>query len=247
MPFLREKFTTFHDFALASLSDIYTESCLNGALRLSVTTAESGILINDGPNKDGSSKFRFSPLPRLAQVAPSFGVQFVHANNDCDIDLVLAQNSFSPQRETGRMDGGLSLLLVGSGDGTFRPVWPQQSGISVAQDAKSLVSFDVNEDGWQDLIVAANDGPVQTFLHRKEQLNALSVDLQGAAGNATGTGAQLKIVPAGGLRNGGDGFNQRVFVTKCWTACDSTECNELHPPDRGCLSEWNSYDGGTGF
>ena len=32
MPFLRKKFTTFHDFATASLSDIYTESCLDECL-----------------------------------------------------------------------------------------------------------------------------------------------------------------------------------------------------------------------
>ena len=37
------------------------------------------------------------------------------------------------------MDGGLSLLLKGQGDGTFRCVWPDRSGLVVPGDAKSLV------------------------------------------------------------------------------------------------------------
>ena len=45
-------------------------------------------------------------------------------NADGNADIYIAQNFFSPQLETGRMDGGVSLLLLGKGDGTFQEVWP---------------------------------------------------------------------------------------------------------------------------
>ena len=68
-------------------------------------------------------------------------------DGDGDLDLYLAQNYFGPQRETGRMDGGVGLLLLGRGDGTFDPVWPNRSGLVVTGDAKSVTTADVNGDG----------------------------------------------------------------------------------------------------
>ena len=56
--------------------------------------------------------FSFAALPVLAQIAPAFGVQAADFDGDGHLDLAVAQNFFSPQRETGRMDGGLS-----------RPAW----------------------------------------------------------------------------------------------------------------------------
>ena len=117
MPHLAEKFQTYHEFALASVVDIYTPKCLNESEKFSVTTLESGVLINDG---DG--KFAFRPLPRLAQIAPGFGAVLTEVDGDGRPDLYIAQNFFTAQPETGRMDGGMSLLLLGNNDGSFRPV-----------------------------------------------------------------------------------------------------------------------------
>ena len=192
MPFLRQKFATYHEFATASLTDIYTQNCLDDSLQLTATVAESGLLINEG---DG---FRFQPFPRLAQNSPAFGIQFVHANADGIIDLVLAQNFFSPQRETGRMDGGLSWLLYGNGDGTYQPVWPSDSGIAIAGDVKSLIRTDLNYDGWDDLVFATNDGPAKAYLHRGESNGLLQISLEGPTGNQNCVGGRLNVVRKAG-------------------------------------------------
>lgn len=90
---------------------------------------------------------------------------FVQADDDGIVDIVMAQNFYAPQRETGRMGGGLSLLLRGQGDGTFESIWPPHSGINLAGDTRRVVGSDVNGDQQPDLIFAANDGPLTVLLN----------------------------------------------------------------------------------
>ena len=159
MPHLREKFPTFHQYASAKLEEIYDEAILANCLRLEVNTLESGILINDG-----MGTFAFRPLPRLAQASPGFGVAFLDADADVHPDLIIAQNFFGPQRETGRMDGGLSLLLKGDGTGGFLPILPAQSGIIIPGDATAVEIINLNGDSRHDVVIATNSGAVQVFL-----------------------------------------------------------------------------------
>ena len=58
----------------------------------------------------------------------------------------MVQNFFGPQRETGRMDGGVSLLLKNK-KGQFSPIWPDKSHLLVSGDAKALTISDLNNDG----------------------------------------------------------------------------------------------------
>ena len=48
MPFLSEQFVSFHNFAKASLEEIYTPECLDTSLRLEANELASGILMNEG-------------------------------------------------------------------------------------------------------------------------------------------------------------------------------------------------------
>ena len=45
MPFLGNKYEKFHDFAVASLGEIYTEACLESAHRYAATSLESGVML----------------------------------------------------------------------------------------------------------------------------------------------------------------------------------------------------------
>ncbi|MEZ5324684.1 MAG: VCBS repeat-containing protein [Verrucomicrobiales bacterium] len=155
MPLLKTKLKTFHNFASASLEALYP---LEQGTRWEANTLESGILINDG-----SGTFTFQPFPRLAQIAPAFGVLLNDIDGDGALDCVLAQNTYSPQRETGHMDGGLSLLLKGDGKGQFEPVWPTVSGIVIPSDAVGIAEVDLNGDGREDLVFSTNNGPLYTF------------------------------------------------------------------------------------
>jgi hypothetical protein len=158
MPFLHDKMKTFHNFASASLTQLYTEESLESSVQLKADTLETGLWINDG-----AARFTWQPLPRIAQIAPSFGSALADLDADGDLDIALAQNSFSPQRETGRMDGGLGEVLLNDGSGSFTAPGPAATGIVVSGDAKSLTLADLNADGRPDLAFGMNDAPVAAF------------------------------------------------------------------------------------
>ena len=56
MPFLRDRFPSFQQFAQADVKQIYSEHHLENATRLQANTLESGILINDGTARFRSSR-----------------------------------------------------------------------------------------------------------------------------------------------------------------------------------------------
>ena len=202
MPIIKKRFPTFESFATATLAEIYTPQRLEQAQVFETTELRSGALINDG-----KGSFTFRPLPRVAQIAPSFGCVLTEVDGDGCLDLYLAQNFHGPQPETGRMDGGVSQLLLGNGDGTFRLVAPKVSGLMVPGDATSLTSVDLNRDAWVDFIVATNDGPVFTFLQPGTSKNQpLALRFLGSKGNPQAIGARISLTLT-------DGTSQTVEVS----------------------------------
>jgi len=161
MPSLKEKFSSFHQFAGAAIEGISSMDRLRQCHRREANTLESGVLVNNG-----KAVFEFVPLPSLAQIAPARDVALADFNGDGKLDLVIAQNDFSPQRETGRMDGGVSLLLFGDGKGGFEPVWPNKSGVVVAGEAKRAFVTDSNGDGRPDMVFGGSPGAIRAFINR---------------------------------------------------------------------------------
>jgi len=178
MPSVAKRFGSFDAFARATLPEIYGAQNLEGATVLRAEELRSGILLNDG-----TGRFEFRALPRRAQVAPSFGVAAPDVDGDGCADLVLSQNFFTPQPETPRMDGGVGLLLLGRGDGTFDPVRPDRSGLLIPGDAKALVAADFNGDGRPDVAATQNDGDLLLFENRGEG-RFLTVRLKGLSAGA---------------------------------------------------------------
>ncbi|NOZ40772.1 MAG: tetratricopeptide repeat protein [Planctomycetes bacterium] len=162
MPHLTKRFSTYEQFAKATLSDIYTPRCLQQAERFEVNTLASVCFLNDG-----AGRFEMVPLPTAAQLAPVFAIAVTEVNGDGVPDLFLGQNFSGPQRETGPMAGGLGVVAIGRGDGTFETLRPDQAGVVVPGDAMAVAAIDLDGDGWRDLCVATNNGPLRVFRHRK--------------------------------------------------------------------------------
>jgi len=189
MPDLKGKFPTFHDWGAALLPEIYTDEKLENALHLTATQLASGVFLNDG-----SGHFTFHALPRLAQVSPIFGLAAADFDGDGEVDIVGVQNFSGPQVETGRFDGGLSLLLLGDGKGGFTPAPAQQSGIALPGDSRGLLTCDVNQDGRPDLLVTRTNQNAVLFVNRGTPAGqSFAIKLTGAAGNPDAIGARLLV------------------------------------------------------
>ena len=187
MPFLLDKFNTFDSFARASLQEIYTPQKLDDSKIYKATELRSGILLNDG-----TGKFEFSALPRIVQIAPGYGVELFDYNGDTHLDIYMVQNFYGPEPETGHMAGGLSQLLTGDGTGNFKPVSPEESGLVVFEDTKSLTRKDLDGDGWKDLIIGVNNGNIKVFKNHNSGTNKNAIiSLAGKIGNSSAIGARV--------------------------------------------------------
>jgi len=204
IPSLRLKFPTFHSFASSTLQAIYPEELLEKSHRCEAETLHSGIFWNE-TTPGGPLTFVFDPLPRLAQLAPAFGSMVTDVNLDGLADIYLVQNSWSPQRETGRIDGGVSLLLTGRGNRQFEPAWPEASGLVIAADAKSLTVCDLNGDGRPDFVAGINDRAPAVFENRTTgSSRPLTVKLHGLSGNLAAAGARITLRTTSGRTSTAD-------------------------------------------
>ncbi len=187
MPFIAEKFGTFHDFSKASLSDIYEID--KGKKRFhEVTTLESVVLWNDG-----EGFFDAEPLGYLAQSSPAYGVAVVDVDGDSNLDILLANNFFGSQPETNYMDGGLCLLVRGNGDKTFDEVWPDKSGLSISGDSNGLAIADFDRDGKMDAMIAVNNEPLEVLGNQTGTKPGVVIELIGSPENRFAVGAQVIV------------------------------------------------------
>jgi hypothetical protein len=187
MPFIADKFGSFHDFSKASLADIYETDTKERPFH-EVATLESVVLWNDG-----EGFFDAKPLGYLAQSSPAYGAAIGDFDGDSKLDIMLTNNFFGAQPETGYMDGGLSLLIKGNGDQTFEEVWPSRSGISLSGDSNGLAIADLDRDGDLDAMVAVNDEPFEILRNESGAKRGVSIELIGAKGNPDAIGASILL------------------------------------------------------
>lgn len=163
MPFIKKKFPTYKDFAMAELDEILGEEKLSESLHLHVNTFESTVLLNDG------NKFTTRALPNLAQISPVNDILTHDFNKDGHSDLLIAGNMYNSEVETARYDAGNGLLLLGDGKGGFMPVPVHESGFSASKNVKDLALLNA-ADGSKLIIVANNDDRPQVYKFSKPEM-----------------------------------------------------------------------------
>ncbi|MEM6929831.1 MAG: FG-GAP-like repeat-containing protein, partial [Myxococcota bacterium] len=154
MPFIKEKFETYHAFGRASLRDIYGGD-LDEALTLQSTTFDSSVWSREG------DRWRRTSLPGLAQIGTGHGIVPHDLDQDGYTDLLVAGNLEKTEVETTRIDGGTGLVLLGSADGSFTPVESVRSGFTARGDVKALAKLRLGTG--TGIVVVRNDGPVSLF------------------------------------------------------------------------------------
>ena len=136
LPFLRDRFATYRDYARKTAADIFTPEELRDATVKRAYTFATSIVRNNG---DGS--FTIVPLPQQAQVAPVYAILAEDVDGDGKLDLLLAGNFDAFKPEIGRMSASVGLTLKGDGKGGFAPIPAFETGFVVpgqARDARRV-------------------------------------------------------------------------------------------------------------
>ena len=228
-PSLARRFPTAESYARATLHEVFPPEALAAAAKFAATELRSGVFLSQ---RDGT--YRFTPLPRLAQIAPVHGVAAGDFDGDGCADLMLVGNSYAPIPETGRFDGGIGCLLRGDGAGGFTPVPPAESGFIVPGDARALAVTDLNQDGWPDVLATRNNDRPLTFLNcGKPGRHSFGVALRSGPGNPTAVGARLTLQLADGSTqtaevSAGSGYFAQSGATVFFGYPDSAPPVRLH-------------------
>jgi enediyne biosynthesis protein E4 len=139
MPFIKEKFPSYSDFAVASLEHIYTTEKLAQSVHFNATHFESAVLTFS------NIKFGLENLPNQCQFSAVNAILVNDFNNDGLPDVLLLGNKFEAEVETIRYDAGFGVLMIGQKTGGFKLVSNIESGLYLDADIKSAVLVKIGD------------------------------------------------------------------------------------------------------
>ena len=210
-PSVREHIASFTDYSKMTVDEVFGDATKMAA-RVGATTFQHTLFLNRG------GRFEAHPLPRMAQIAPAFGVVVADFDGDGREDMFLAQNFSPTDIGTIRFDAGAGQLLLGDGKGGFRVLGVRASGISVLGDQRGAAAADYDADGRVDLAVSQN-GAATTLWHNRGAVPGVRVHVSAGLGNPLGIGVQLRVVagaargPVREVRAGGGYWSMDGAVT----------------------------------
>ena len=208
LPHLAARFSNYEEYAHAGITEVIGNK--PGIQELSINTLHSVLLLNRGTN------FEVRSLLLEAQLAPVFGIGVADFDGDGFEDLLLAQNFFAVEPMTARYDAGRSVLMHGNGDGTFRAVPGQESGIRVYGEGRGVAVCDYDGDGRVDVCIGQNGAQTKLF-HNERARPGLRVRLQGPPQNPNAIGAVLRPIFADGKL----GAAREIHAGSGWLSQDS--------------------------
>src|SRR6202167_996804 len=150
-----------------------------------------GVYHNDG---DGSFTYRSleTGLGLLSSGSSGWGVGLEDFENDGWKDLFVAQGHVLDNVE--QIDPSLHYLeaplLAMNHNGRFERV---DSGSITPVAARGAAFGDLNNDGWQDVVMTTLGGRPQVFMNRGGKQHWLVINLRGTRSNRDGFGARVKV------------------------------------------------------
>ena len=157
MPYVAEKFKTYHDFAEAKLPDIVGDN-IKTSLTYKSDWFASSFIINDNGN------FKISKMPYEAQFSSVNGILMEDFDGDGDNDILLAGNMFGSEVETTRGDGSFGLLLTQEGNNTYAQKGYIETGFFVPYDVKDLKIIRLGTENKIGVLVGSNNSPLRLFV-----------------------------------------------------------------------------------
>jgi hypothetical protein len=189
LPWVAERFANQTAFSTAGITEILGERSKTAKM-LEAVWLETTVFLNRG------DQFEARVLPIEAQFSPAFGVNVADMDGNGTDDIFLSQNFFAVDGDTSRYDAGRGLWLAGDGQGGFRAVPGQESGVMVYGEQRGSAVGDFDGDGRVDLVVSQNSA--ETKLYRNTTAKpGVRIRLAGPQGNPSGVGAVMRLMPGG--------------------------------------------------
>ena len=165
MSFIKKKFPTYESYANQTITGIFSQEELKGALVLKASKFESCYIENKG---DG--QFELLPLPREAQFSTVNSILTGDYNNDGNIDMILGGNFFGSRIQFGEYDASKGLLLTGDGKGKFKVEDNSESGFYIEGEVRDIadITLGANE---KILIFALNNDSARLYRLNNNKIN----------------------------------------------------------------------------
>jgi enediyne biosynthesis protein E4 len=199
-----------------------------------------GVYHNDG---DGQFSYRSleTGLGALSSGSSGWGVGLEDFDNDGWKDLFVAQGHVLDNVE--KIDPSLHYLeqplLALNHNGRFERT---DSGSTTPVAARGAAFGDLNNDGWQDVVVTTLGGPPQVFLNRGGKQHWLAITLRGTRSNRDGFGARVQVngqtrfaTSAGSYLSASDkrlhfglGTTEKAKVEIVWPSGTHQVINDVH-------------------
>jgi len=147
-------------------------------------------------HNDGNGQFSYRSLETglgtLSSGSSGWGVGLEDFENDGWKDLFVAQSHVLDNVE--QIDPSLNYkelpLLAMNHNGRFERT---DSGMPAPVAARGAAFGDLNNDGWQDVVVSVLGGPPQVLFNRGGSQHWLTISLRGTRSNRDGYGARVRV------------------------------------------------------
>jgi hypothetical protein len=153
---MKGKFPDYRSFAKAGLKDFFSKEELNDADSLQATLLASVYLENDG-----TGHFRLSQLPKEAQFSPIHALAVADLDGDGYPDLITGGNLSRTRVSSGRQDGNHGFVFLGDGQGNFKSLLPESSGLVLRGDVRNLTTMEILNQKY--LMAGRNNRPLKVY------------------------------------------------------------------------------------
>ncbi|GAB4159676.1 MAG: FG-GAP-like repeat-containing protein [Planctomycetaceae bacterium] len=161
-------------------------------------------------------------IPSLSMLG--FGTQFVDADLDGWLDLIVANGHINDYRNEGRADYQMRpQFFQNSGKGHFREIKPRELGVYFQGKwlGRAMARLDWNDDGQNDVVISHLDRPVALLENKtdRQERNFFKLFVRGVQSSRDAIGTIVKVETTTGVMTrqlmAGDGFqasNEKVLI-----------------------------------
>lgn len=157
MPFISQKMPTYAEFAKSNIIDIYGDK-IQSSYEREVTQFKSILLLNKG-----NGVFKKVDLPMMAETMPIMDGDVFDFNNDGYEDIVVVGDIYETEVETPRLDNPYGLVLLSNQKDGYTVAGPEQTGLYINGNAKSVKIVKHAKTGKNYALVAINNGKLEAF------------------------------------------------------------------------------------